>query len=395
MANKAHLDLLKQGGVEVWNQWRYEHRDIQPDLSGADLRELDLNKINLVYANLSGANISKANLVEANLISSCLSKADLFNVHLDGADLIRANLNGANLSEAYCYKANLVDALLIGANLNGTYLFNANLWNADLTEADLSGANLISARLADAKLTKARLVGTNLSRANLSGANLSEANLRWANLSEANLSKSNLTGCFVYAISAWNVQTQDTTQSGLIITHQDEPTIMVDNLKVAQFIYLLLNNQDIRDVIDTIARKAVLILGCFTPERKVVLDALRDELRTQGYLPILFDFHKPTSRDITETVSTLAHLARFVIADITDAKSIPQELMAIVPNLPSVAVQPLLLTSQHEYGMFEHFARYPWVLPVYRYVDQECLLQSLNEKVIAPAEQKAKELNQS
>src|SRR6266487_4612664 len=392
MANKAHLDLLKQGEVEVWTQWRYEHRDIQPDLSGADLRELDLNKINLVYANLSGANISKANLVEANLISSCLSKADLFNVHLDGADLIRANLNGANLSEAYCYKANLVDALLIGANLNGTYLFNANLWNADLTEADLSGANLISARLADAKLTKARLVGTNLSRANLSGANLSEANLRWANLSEANLSKSNLTGCFVYAISAWNVQTQDTTPSGLIITHQDEPTIMVDNLKVAQFIYLLLNNQDIRDVIDTIARKAVLILGCFTPERKVVLDALRDELRTQGYLPILFDFHKPTSRDITETVSTLAHLARFVIADITDAKSIPQELMAIVPNLPSVAVQPLILNSQHEYGMFEHFTRFSWVLPVYRYTDEASLLQSLQEKVIMPAEQKAKEL---
>ena len=161
---------------------------------------------------------------------------------------------------------------------------------------------------------------------------------------------------------------------------------------MAQFIYLLLNNPKIRDVIDTIAKKAVLILGRFTPERKAVLDALRDALRSQEYLPILFDFEKPSSRDITETISTLAHLSRFVIADITEAKSIPQELMTIVPNLPSVPVQPLILNSQHEYGMFEHFTRFPWVLPVYQYTDEASLLQSFQENVIAPAEQKAREL---
>jgi len=66
----------------------------------------------------------------------------------------------------------------------------------------------------------------------------------------------------------------------------------------------------------------VLILGRFAPERKAILDAIRDALRTRDYLPVLFDFEKPSSRDITETVSTLAHMARFVIADITDAKSI-------------------------------------------------------------------------
>ncbi len=188
------------------------------------------------------------------------------------------------------------------------------------------------------------------------------------------------------------MQLERAKQENLVITPPDEPVITVDNLKIAQFLYLLLNNREIRDVIDTVAKKAVLILGRFTTERKAVLDGLRDALRTQGYLPILFDFDKPASRDLTETISTLAHLARFVIADITDAKSIPQELQMIVPNLPSVPVQPLILTSQHEYGMFEHFTRFPWVLPVYRYSDEVILLQSLQEKVVAPAEQKAKEL---
>jgi hypothetical protein len=70
-----------------------------------------------------------------------------------------------------------------------------------------------------------------------------------------------------------------------------------------------------------------------------VLDTLREELRKRDYLPILFDSEGPKSRDITEMVSLLARMARFVVADITDAKSIPQELGVIMPDLPSVPVQ--------------------------------------------------------
>ncbi len=210
-------------------------------------------------------------------------------------------------------------------------------------------------------------------------------------LVETNLEGSTLTACSVYGISAWNVRLEGAIQSNLVITPHDESVIQVDNLEVAQFVYLLLNNERIRHVIDTITSKVVLILGRFTPERKVVLDTIREELRRRDYLPVLFDFEKPSSRDLTETVRTLAHMARFVIADITDAKSIPQELIAIVPSLPSVPVQPLLLESQHEYGMFEHLRRYPWVLEPVLYEDQETLLRELERKVIAPAEAKANE----
>ena len=82
-----------------------------------------------------------------------------------------------------------------------------------------------------------------------------------------------LTGCRVYGISAWDLKLDGAEQKNLIITPHGEPEITVDNLEVAQFIYLLLNNEKIRHVIDTITSKVVLILGRFTEERKAVLDA--------------------------------------------------------------------------------------------------------------------------
>jgi hypothetical protein len=278
---------------------------------------------------------------------------------------------------------------------------------ADLSDADLSDANLKDADLSGAYLTRADLNRANLSGANLSGADLSRADLTQANLSRAclneayfygsnliltNLIGANLTNCRIYGISAWDVQIEGAKQFNLIITPPGPITITVDNLEVAQFIYLLLNNTHIRHIIDTITTKVVLILGRFTSERKAILDAIRDELRRCNYTPVLFDFEKPSSRNFTETIRTLAHLARFVIADLTDPASIPQELQAIVPTL-AVPVQPVLIEGKREYAMFVDFPKtYHWVLPVHYYRDQADLLATLKEKIINPAEQKAQEL---
>jgi uncharacterized protein YjbI with pentapeptide repeats len=280
---------------------------------------------------------------------------------------------------------------LRGAVLRHINLSLANLRNVDFRNANLSGAFLRKAYMSEADLTGVALRGANLGEATLCRAVLRDADLTAAILVKTNLAGADLTGCCVFATAVWGARLDGAVQSDLRITPKDESPILVDNLEVAQFLYLLLNNQKIRHVIDTITSKVVLILGRFTPERKAVLDAIRDELRNRDYLPVLFDFEKPSNRDITETVSTLAHMARFVIADITDAKSIPQELMAIVPTLPSVPVQPLLLASQREYGMFEHFKRYLWVLEPYLYDDQDGLLAAITDRVIGPAENKAKE----
>jgi hypothetical protein len=43
MANPEHLDILKQG-VEAWNAWRNQNRDLMliPDLADADLIQAPL-----------------------------------------------------------------------------------------------------------------------------------------------------------------------------------------------------------------------------------------------------------------------------------------------------------------------------------------------------------------
>jgi Pentapeptide repeats (8 copies) len=371
MANDVQVAILKQG-VDVWNEWRpRELGPRPPDLFGAILGGANLNGANLNGANLSGAKLSQANLFGANLSGANLSGAELWWAHLRGA-----NLSGANLSRAHLGGANLIGANLSGANLNGANLPLVDLSGANLSRANLSGANLI---------------GANLRGANLSGANLSRAHLGESILIEADLSEADLTGCRVFGISAWRLKLERAKQQSLVITRPSEPEITVDNIEVAQFIYLLLHNEKIRDVIDAVSSKAVLILGRFTDERKAVLDALREELRKHDYLPILFDFAVPATRDITETVSLLARMARFIIADLTDPSSIPKELEAIVPGL-AVPVQPLLEGSSQPYAMFKDYWKYEWVLPVYRYEGLEPLLATLAEKIIAPAEGKVKAL---
>lgn len=216
-----------------------------------------------------------------------------------------------------------------------------------LSEAGLHGAELFGAEL----------IGANLHGMDLGTANLTSSDLPGAILVETNFEGATLSNWRIYGASVWNPYLSGATQSDLIITPVYEPTITVDNLELAQFIYLLLNNKRLRHIIDTITTKVVLILGRFAKERIVVLRALRERLRMYNYVPVLFDFDRPASRGLTETIRTLAHLARFIIADLTEPRSIPHELQAIVPDL-AVPVKPILLRgSSGEYGLFQGLRR--------------------------------------
>src|SRR5215208_3685207 len=130
---------------------------------------------------------------------------------------------------------------------------------------------------------------------------------------------------------------------------------MVDDLEVAQFIYLLLNHRKLRKVLNAITERGVLILGRLGGGGLEVLEAIAAKLRGLKYLPIIFDFERPAYRNYTETVKTLVGLSRFVIVDLS-GPSVPQELYSTVP----------------------HFK--------IRFADVEHLVKVLPTQIIAPAE---------
>lgn len=114
-----------------------------------------------------------------------------------------------------------------------------------------------------------------------------------------------------------------------------------------------------------------------------MLDASRDDLRKRDLVPIIFDFEPSKSRNITETIQLLANMSKFVIADITDAKSIPQELSHIIPFLPSVHVMLILLEKEKEaYSMFADWKKYPWVHPVFLYQDTDHLINNIEKEFL-------------
>lgn len=349
MANPEHLALLQQG-AGVWNDWVRAHPNVKADLQGADLKGLDLSGVLLPGADLRFAFLQEARFHGANLETATINNAYMRRTDLTGAVLRGASLAGANLRHG----------ILVDAQLDRTYLRRIDLSWADLTRTDFRGANLEYARLVDATID---------------GALFSH--------------------CHIYGLSAWNLKGTPEKQENLVITRRPrgkstpDPAITVDDLAVAQFIHLLLNHATLRNVLSSVTERGVLLLGRFGDGGLAVLQLIAETLRGLGYLPILFDFERPDSRDYTETVKTLVGLSRFVIVDVS-GPSVPQELYATVPHfdLPFV---PILERGRKGYSMLPDLYKYPWFLrPVVQFSDLRDLAGLIPSKIVPRAEKRYK-----
>lgn len=292
MSDPEHLKALL-ADPSSWNDWRRANSAVRPDLSGCDLSGKEFpDGMNFREVDLSGANLSNAFVPLADFYGANLSHANLVKVDAVSSKFTSCIGTHARFNSALLLEASFLFAKLDQSDFTGASMTNTELSGASLREADFTDAGLQSASFMDADLRGARLV-----RADLNLATLLRADLRGATIME----------CQVHGASTWRVTIDDSTvQSDLSINDPADPPLRVDDLEVAQFIYLLLNHRKLRNTIRAVTEKGVLLLGRFADGGLETLRVVAQELRGMGYLPFIFDFDCPDGRDLTETVQVMA-----------------------------------------------------------------------------------------
>jgi hypothetical protein len=88
---------------------------------------------------------------------------------------------------------------------------------------------------------------------------------------------------------------------------------------------------------------------------------------------------------LAETIRVLAGLCRFVIADITEPRSVPHELATIIASY-MIPIVPLLQQGHTGYAVLdEERPGKPWILYEVVYTLDEGVVRGLDSMVIAPA----------
>lgn len=349
MANTEHIALFK-GGAKAWNAWRTANPAVRPDFRQANF-ESDIH----TYKSMIDCPV------------------------FDGFDLSGADLHMVSAR----------NSIFTGCNFDGARINRVDLCYSHFSDCTFREVEMRFTRIGLASFHDCLFAGSDLSYCSAHGTSFSSSKLwgcrlDYMSLVQADFSNAEIIYCSLYGVSAWDLTIDNTKQSDLVIHDKSGGIITLDNIEIAQFLYLLLNNSTIRGIIDTFTSKVVLILGRFSEDRKPVLERLRTLLKTRGYVPVVFDFDPPSSRDLTETISTLAHLSRFVIADLTDPRSVPHELMSFVEQLPSVPLQPIIAKGQLPYSMFAHLQRYSSVLEIDEYGND---LDDFAAKIVSRCEQ--------
>jgi len=209
------------------------------------------------------------------------------------------------------------------ANAEALTLSNATFKDVIFEEGDFSRANFSNCHFINTRFNK-----TILTDADFQDAIFENCNLNRVNLTNANFCVKAIEETVVYGISAWDLHTcPDSIQSKLVIEKtygfysdiiaEGRIPMMVDDIELAQFIYYLTNHKKLRETINVMNSRSVLLLGRFKNGGLERLYEIREWLLARNYLPMIFDFERPASMDLVEVIVTMGGLCKFVIADLS------------------------------------------------------------------------------
>lgn len=287
--------------------------------------------------------------------------------------------NRLNFSGLYLSNATIYNAFAEGLNLQNSKIIDCIFEEGDFSRANFSNTEFVNTRFNKTILTDAYFDGASFINCNLNRINITNANFCLKEIKET----------VVYGVSAWDLKTCDEMkQSKLIIERtyglysdiiaEGRIPLMADNIELAQFIYYLSNHKKMRDVLNILNAKGILLLGQFKDGGLDRLYKLHDWLKEKNYMPMIFDFDRPVSMDYTETVITMAGLSKIIIADLSGG-SVPQELHATLTNFQ----KPIIAYSNTgAYSMFKDLKRKNPYAFDFEYADDSDLFDKMETYLI-------------
>jgi uncharacterized protein YjbI with pentapeptide repeats len=333
-----------------------------------------LQRANFGHATLDGARftdcaLARTSWMQARLRDSAFVDCDFSGAGLKPADATETTFRRCNFSDAY---------------------FGGNLSSARFHECRLRGANLTRLDLGGTVFAGCDLRGATFNGADLANATFTDCDLRGASWLDADITGVKIERCRIFGMAVWGTRGEIAFARSLSLARTDASTAPeIDALHLAPFIMSLLDGNGVRELVDGLSSTVVLILGRFAEPHKSVLDDVRSHLRRLGYSAVMFDTETPRSRDLSEAVSVLARLSRFVLVDLTEPRSAPYELQQFV----ATSQTPVLAVTRGEapFSMFTDLEKYPWVLGVREFADGPELIEALPH-VVGELEERRSEL---
>lgn len=203
MANEEYLNKLKNS-IKEWNKWRVENPKISPSLRNIDFASEFPNK-NEIYdlPSFEGGNFSNIDLHGASLRNGFF-----INCSFDGS-----RINFADLVDGYFQSCSFRNVCMCVTKIGSATFNNCIFEDSDLSYCSAEETSFMGSEFINTKLENVSFVSNNFT-------------------------DTKLIGCSVYGISSWDLNLENSTQQNLIITKEDQPIITVDNIELAQFLYL-------------------------------------------------------------------------------------------------------------------------------------------------------------
>ena len=166
---KNWLKLLLEGR-EKWNEWRSEHPQDVPELSGARItyefhrsgitpegHPVDLSGFDLRYAKMRAADFRVTTLDDANL-----SGADLRCSNFEATEARRTDFRGTDLRRCHIFLGKFMEADFSAAKSDLIDMSHIDLRRTKFSGSNLDGAKMVACDLTDAKFRETTFAGTEM-----------------------------------------------------------------------------------------------------------------------------------------------------------------------------------------------------------------------------------------